>query len=126
MFLPFLLWWTALAAVAVSALSETALWSNTAEARRRAWWLRIDTRTPRCTYYFGPYNSSWEARSDRHGFIEDLQEEGAIGLEVSLHWGNPEQLTIERDERPLALGRELELTKSGEALAFPAGASSTR
>lgn len=58
------------------------------------WWVKIITQKPPCTYFFGPFESSTEAVSHQNGYIEDLQEEGAEGIRVSLKKCHPSKLTI--------------------------------
>ncbi|MEG3436322.1 DUF1816 domain-containing protein [Pannus brasiliensis CCIBt3594] len=86
-------------------------WFDRSLVEKRRWWLKIDTRYPPCTYYFGPYDRWWEAMAERGGFVEDLQGEGAIGIGVGIDWGNPEVLTIDRVEKKSA-GIAGELKKS--------------
>jgi len=60
-----------------------------------AWWVKIDTATPRCTYYFGPFLSQQEADSARTGYVEDLEQEGAQGIAVTVQRCKPTDLTID-------------------------------
>lgn len=59
-----------------------------------AWWVKIVTETPDCTYYFGPFDSSSEAKQNQSGYLEDLEQEGAQGIEVAILQDQPETLTI--------------------------------
>lgn len=59
-----------------------------------ACWVEIVTENPRCTYYFGPFASSQEARGAVAGYVEDLKNEGAIGISVEIKRMNPKELTI--------------------------------
>lgn len=62
---------------------------------RLPYWLKITTKVPKCTYYFGPFNSSAEAKSLQPGYIEDLMAEDAQGIHIELEQiARPEQLTI--------------------------------
>ena len=61
---------------------------------RAPWWVRIHTEMPHCIYYFGPFTDASEARSHQVGYIEDLVQEGAQGISVATHRGQPEALTI--------------------------------
>lgn len=70
-----------------------------------AWWIEIVTQNPRCTYYFGPFLSSKEAKEGIKGYVEDLEMEGAQGIIVDVKRCRPANLTIaedlgERIERP--------------------------
>ncbi len=60
----------------------------------RQWWLEIHTEKPQCTYYFGPFETANEARSLQEGYLEDLKQEQARGITVTLKLDHPEQLTI--------------------------------
>ncbi len=58
------------------------------------WWLVIKTAKPYCTYYFGPFVSSQEARIHQAGYVEDLVEEQAEGITIQLKQCQPKELTI--------------------------------
>jgi hypothetical protein len=58
------------------------------------WWVKIITRNPTYTYFFGPFESSTEAASHQMGYIQDLREEGAQEVQVALTKNHPSQLTI--------------------------------
>ena len=62
-------------------------------------WLKITTKVPGCIYYFGPFDSPYEAKSSQAGYIEDLMKEGALGIHIELeqHW-QLEALTICKEE----------------------------
>lgn len=62
------------------------------------WWVVIQTAKPRCTYYFGPFESAEEATQNQAGYIEDLTEEGAQGIAVEIQQCQPQVLTIEEDD----------------------------
>ncbi|HBE19878.1 MAG TPA: hypothetical protein DEG17_19000 [Cyanobacteria bacterium UBA11149] len=59
-----------------------------------AWWVEISTTQPQVIYYFGPFDSFEEAKDFQGGYIEDLEEEGAIGITVEIKWCSPDNLTI--------------------------------
>jgi hypothetical protein len=59
-----------------------------------ACWLEISTESPRCTYYFGPFLTRQDARISQDGYIEDLLEEGAKGIAVTIKRLKPRDLTI--------------------------------
>lgn len=59
-----------------------------------ACWLEISTESPRCTYYFGPFLTMKDARISQDGYIEDLLEEGAKGIAVTIKRFKPRDLTI--------------------------------
>ena len=63
------------------------------------WWLKIDTQTPCCTYYFGPFDHAKEAQQTQPGFVEDLNKEGATDIMVLVSQCDPQNLTFcEEDE----------------------------
>lgn len=72
-----------------------------------AWWVKIETKAPPCTYYFGPFLTPTEAEKEKDGYIEDLEAEGAEGLEVSVVRCRPEEVTIDAEKKtrvPLSVG----------------------
>ena len=64
------------------------------EGINTAWWAEVTTNNPRCTYYFGPFQSYGEAKQAYPGYIEDLNSEGAQGIVVVIKRCQPELLTI--------------------------------
>lgn len=62
------------------------------------WWVKIITEKPRCTYYFGPFDTVEEAKLSQAGYIEDLEQEGAIGIAVDILQDQPTVLTIDEEE----------------------------
>jgi len=62
------------------------------------WWVKIITEKPRCTYYFGPFDTVQEAKLNQAGYIEDLEQEGAIGIAVDILQDQPTVLTIDEEE----------------------------
>jgi Domain of unknown function (DUF1816) len=70
------------------------IWISVLETVGLAWWVEIVTSTPACTYYFGPFSSAQEAESYRSGYVQDLEEEGAQGLQVVVKRCKPTRLTI--------------------------------
>lgn len=62
-----------------------------------AFWVEIVTDRPRCTYYFGPFLSSQEAKAAKSGYIEDLEQEGAQGIRATVKRCKPADLTIADD-----------------------------
>jgi hypothetical protein len=63
-----------------------------------AWWIEITTKNPACIYYFGPFANHHDALSQRDGYLEDLIQEGAMGISVEIKRCRPENLTIFEDE----------------------------
>jgi hypothetical protein len=62
------------------------------------WWVEINTTVPRCTYYFGPFNSEKEAQFSRTGYVEDLYQEEARDIVALVKQCQPDILTISHDE----------------------------
>ncbi|MDJ0707647.1 MAG: DUF1816 domain-containing protein [Leptolyngbyaceae cyanobacterium MO_188.B28] len=58
-----------------------------------AWWIKVHTSVPSCTYYFGPFDSEAEAKRLQVGYVEDLLEENAKGIDVEIKQCHPETLT---------------------------------
>jgi hypothetical protein len=58
------------------------------------WWVELNTAQPDCLYYFGPFSSTTEADRAKHGYVQDLEIEGATGIAVKVKWCKPKQLTI--------------------------------
>jgi Domain of unknown function (DUF1816) len=59
-----------------------------------AWWVKVVTDSPRCTYYFGPFMSAEEAKTAQVGYLEDLEHEGAQGISVEIGRFKPNDLTV--------------------------------
>lgn len=59
-----------------------------------AWWVEVTTETPRCTYFFGPFDSSEEAQNSQYGYLEDLRNEGANHIQAEVKKCQPQELTI--------------------------------
>ncbi len=59
-----------------------------------AYWVEIITKTPQCTYYFGPFASKESAQVSYEGYLEDLQAEGAQEIQVIVKRCKPSNLTI--------------------------------
>lgn len=70
------------------------LFTNILNLLGQAWWVEIITDKPRCTYYFGPFTSAQEAETFKPGYLEDLEKEGAQGIQVSVKRCKPTELTI--------------------------------
>ncbi len=63
------------------------------------YWLKISTKVPKCVYYFGPFDSPFEAKALQAGYIEDLIEEKALGIHIELEQRlQPEELTACEEE----------------------------
>ncbi|GAB4319698.1 MAG: DUF1816 domain-containing protein [Leptolyngbyaceae cyanobacterium] len=63
-----------------------------------AWWVEVKTESPRCIYYFGPFLTADEAEAAKPGYVEDLQQEDAQGIEAVTKRCKPVQLTIYDDD----------------------------
>lgn len=58
------------------------------------YWVEVSTQTPRCTYYFGPFERKAEAEESVEGYLEDLRGEGAQGISVVVKRCKPTVLTV--------------------------------
>ncbi|MBE9187320.1 DUF1816 domain-containing protein [Microcoleus sp. LEGE 07076] len=67
-------------------------------SRHENWWVEIVTDLPRCTYYFGPFDTDKEASSYTPGYLEDLESEGSKRLSVRIKRCQPSEVTICQDE----------------------------
>ncbi len=77
--------------------------ANLTNALGLAWWVEVETATPRCRYYFGPFISADEAQRSKHGYVEDLEQEGAQGIMAAVKRCKPQSLTVfEEDSNPSA------------------------
>jgi hypothetical protein len=62
---------------------------------KKAWWVEIKTEAPTCTYYFGPFDVEAEAELAKRGYVEDLEQEKAQDIQVTvMHCNKPEPLTV--------------------------------
>ncbi len=59
-----------------------------------AWWVEVITHEPRCTYYFGPFITAKQAEAAKKGYIQDLEEENAQEIFVTIKQFQPKELTI--------------------------------
>lgn len=57
------------------------------------WWVEIITLLPACRYYFGPFDNLKEASSANPGYLEDLKQEGAKGINFRIQQCQPKMLT---------------------------------
>jgi len=64
----------------------------------RAWWVEVRTTAPPCTYYFGPFADRAAAAAAQEGYREDLELEGARGIETVAKRCKPHALTLVGDE----------------------------
>ncbi len=67
------------------------------DLKQNAWWVKVITQQPKCTYYFGPFDSREEAIANKDGYLQDLEAEGAQQVRVAIEQGKPRKLTIFRD-----------------------------
>lgn len=63
-----------------------------------AYWVKIDTSQPSCTYYFGPFSTFIEAKNAKAGYMEDLTNEGCSRIESEIKRCKPSELTVFSDE----------------------------
>ena len=58
------------------------------------WWIEILTNNPNYLYYFGPFNNYWEAEWYKNGYIQDLEEEKAIIVNIEITQCQPKKLDM--------------------------------
>lgn len=62
------------------------------------YWVEIQTDSPTCTYYFGPFFRRKPAEDSVAGYLEDLEQEGAQNIRVRIQRSKePEVLTVTED-----------------------------
>ena len=49
-----------------------------------AWWAKIETEQPSCTYWFGPFITKRSLKENMSSFIKDLSDEGSKNIKHSL------------------------------------------
>jgi hypothetical protein len=67
----------------------------------QAHWVEVTTETPRCIYYFGPFLSPKEAHGSKQAYWDDLNNEGAEGIQMTVKRCKPSRLTIDDSETEL-------------------------
>lgn len=72
-----------------------SIWSDALNLIGQAWWVEINTNLPRCTYYFGPFATAIEADANKFGYVEDLEDELAQGIQIAIKRCQPVQMTID-------------------------------
>ncbi len=60
---------------------------------KQPWWIKIQTQIPECTYYFGPFERKKEAVLSQAGYAEDLAQEGAQDMTLTVEKARPNRLT---------------------------------
>jgi hypothetical protein len=71
------------------------IWTSILNFFGHAWWVEISTTQPKCTYYFGPFYHAKEANLAAIGYIEDLEKESAMDIQIQVKRCKPQILTIE-------------------------------
>ena len=66
-------------------------------AKKHDWWVEVSTSHPDCLYYFGPFDQAEEAESARPGYLEDLELEGAQGIQSQVKQCSPRMVTVAHD-----------------------------
>ena len=49
-----------------------------------AWWAKIETDQPSCTYWFGPFITKRSLKENISSFINELSDEGSKNIKYSL------------------------------------------
>jgi Domain of unknown function (DUF1816) len=70
------------------------VWTDILNFLGQAWWVKILTTQPQCTYYFGPFASINEANLAMPGYVEDLESELAQDIQTYIKRCKPSILTI--------------------------------
>jgi hypothetical protein len=70
------------------------IWISILDFFGLAWWVEIVTENPSCTYYFGPFANPKDAQIAQPGYIEDLESEGARGIQALVKRARPGKLTV--------------------------------
>lgn len=78
-----------------------SIWSDALNLIGQAWWVEINTDQPRCTYYFGPFATAIEADANKFGYIEDLEDELAQGIQITIKRCQPVQMTIDYESEDI-------------------------
>jgi Domain of unknown function (DUF1816) len=76
-------------------LNISEIWTDILDSIGQAWWIKISTVQPNCTYYFGPFACKKEADLAIAGYVEDLESESAQGIQTQVRCCKPTFLTIE-------------------------------
>lgn len=84
--------------IPINTLNELSI-----EEEKIPWWVEITTTRPHCIYYFGPFDNFVEAYEYHGGYVEDLQEEGAIGIMIEIKQCQPLVLTQELEEEAVPI-----------------------
>ncbi|MEQ8998193.1 MAG: DUF1816 domain-containing protein [Coleofasciculus sp. B1-GNL1-01] len=62
-----------------------------------AYWLEVITDHPWCVYYFGPFGTIQEAELSQFGYLQDILEESAHLMSVTIKQVCPQNLTLFED-----------------------------
>lgn len=54
---------------------------SAANALGLAWWARVETRSPDCIYWFGPFTRRRTLEAELPAFLDDLQSESPGSLD---------------------------------------------
>ena len=77
-----------------------------------AYWVKIDTQSPKCTYYFGPFQSQSSAEAAEPGYVEDLNGENAQNIRTVIQRCKPTELTIADESDTLANPSVMQMVSS--------------
>ena len=87
----------------IEAWTYPTLSSGKAEGRW-GWWIEVQTQSPHCLYYFGPFTGVAEADQAKAGYVDDLASEGATNITTQIAWCRPERLTRPGESLPALTG----------------------
>ena len=61
-----------------------------------AWWAKVQTQTPKVTYWFGPFLTKRSLKGNLQPFLKELSEEGSTNISHDLvRCKRTEPLTIQ-------------------------------
>jgi Domain of unknown function (DUF1816) len=90
------------------------LWISVLTLLGVAWWIEITTESPNCTYYFGPFATAQDAETEKSGYIDDLELEGAKGFKTAIKRCKPTKLTIFDETNESAVEKQIFPIFSGQ------------
>jgi hypothetical protein len=76
-------------------MNTSEVWTSGLYSFGQAWWVEVFTTVPQCTYYFGPFSDAQEANLSIVGYLEDLEDESAQGIQTQVKRCQPSRLTID-------------------------------
>ncbi|MBF2062874.1 MAG: DUF1816 domain-containing protein [Calothrix sp. C42_A2020_038] len=72
---------------------SSEIWTDVLDKVGQAWWVEIQTQSPTCTYYFGPFINNKAAQLAQPGYVEDVEQEAKV-ININVKRCQPKQITI--------------------------------